>query len=115
MKFILSIFLASLLFAFPISAKEQIDLTTPDQTVVGTLTYSITHLSLNWEHGRIVVKLIGENGERRDVILGDAENARAMMTALNTLDLSVKSLHRRIMEKLISSGKLAGTISGTPD
>ena len=115
MKFILSIFLASILFAFPISAKEQIDLTTPDQAIVGTFTYSIAQLVLDRQHGRIVINLIGDNGQRKVVIFGDAENARSMLRVLNTANLSNKSLYRRIMEELISNGNLAGTISGTPD
>lgn len=39
---------------------------------------------------------------------------QAMVQALNTANLSVKSLNRRLMERMIADGKIAGTISGTP-
>ncbi len=115
MKFISIAFLAFLFFASPASAEEQINLTAPDQAVAGTLTYKIIQLVLDMEHGRIVVRLIGSGGQRKEVLFGDADNARAMMKTLNTANLSNKSLHRRIMEKLISSGHLVGSISGTPN
>ena len=114
MKFVIA-FLASLFFTAPALAEERVDLTAPDQAVAGTLTYKIIQLVLDWEHGRIVVRLIGSGGQRKEVMFGDADNARAMMKALNTANLSNKSLHRRIMEKLISDGHLAGSISGIPD
>jgi hypothetical protein len=38
-----------------------------------------------------------------------------MMISLNKVNLSVKSLHRRVIEQLINDGKLDGTISGSPD
>ena len=115
MKFLLTIFLASALFAIPALAAEQVDLTTPDQVQAGTSTYSVAQLTLDWEHGRIVIRLVGDNGERKEVVFGDADNARAMMRALNKTDLSTVSLHRRIMERLIADGHLAGSISGAPD
>ena len=115
MKFLLTIFIASVLFSIPVLAAEQVDLTVPDQARAGTSTYSVAQLTLDWEHGRIVVRLVGDNGERKEVVFGDADNARAMMRALNTMDLSVVSLHRRIMVKLINDGYLAGIISGAPD
>ena len=107
--------LAVLLFAAPALSAERVDLTAPDQATVGTLTYDLIQLTLDWEHGRIVVKLLGDNGERKEVVFGDADNARAMMRALNKANLSAKSLHRRVMEKLLTDGHLVGRISGAPD
>ncbi len=115
MKFLLTIFLASFLLATSALAEEQVDLDAPDQVQAGTSTYSVAQLTLDWEHGRIAIRLVGGNGERREVVFGDADNARAMMQALNKMDLSTKSLHRRIMEKLIADGHLVGSISGVPD
>ena len=44
------------------------------------------------------------------------EPATVMMTALNKADLTVNSLQKRILEQLVSDGKLApGTVTGTPD
>lgn len=115
MKFLLTIFLASFLLTIPALAEEQIDLITPDQVEVGTSTYRVVQLTLDWEHGRIVVRLVGDNDERKEVVFGDADNARALMQALNKMDLSTVSLHRRIMERLIADGHLVGSISGVPD
>ncbi|KKM14920.1 hypothetical protein LCGC14_1701240 [marine sediment metagenome] len=115
MKSLLIAFLVSFLFAAPVAAEEQVDLATVDQAQAGTLTYRVAQLTLDWEHGRIVIRLVGDNGERKEVVFGDADNARSMMRALNKADLSAKSLHRRIIEKLISDGHLVGSISGAPD
>lgn len=115
MRFWSTLLVASFFFIATVSAAERVDLTTPDQVRAGTLAYSVTQLVLDWEQGRIVVRLVGDNGERKEVIFGDADNARDMMRALNTMDLSTKSLHRRIMERLIADGHLAGSISGVPD
>lgn len=114
MKIILT-FLAFFLFVAPATAGEQIDLLAPDQVQAGTLTYSIAQIVLDQEHGRIVIRLVGGDGERKEVVFGDADNARSMLRALNKVNLSTKSLHRRIMEKLLADGHLAGTISGVPD
>lgn len=116
MKSFLIAFLAtSFLFVASVSAEEQVDLTTADQAQVGTLTYRVSQITLDWEHGRIVIRLVGDNGKRKDVVFGDADNARSLMQTLNKADLSTKSLHRRIMEKLIADGHLVGSISGVPD
>ena len=115
MKTLLIAVLMSLLLSAPVFSAEQIDLTDPDQAVAGTLTYKIIQLVLDMEQGRIVVRLVGSGGQRKEVVLGDAANARAMLKALNKADLSVKSLNRRIMEKLLADGHLEGSISGTPD
>ncbi len=115
MKFLSTAFLALFLFAFPASAAEQINLIAPDQAQAGTLTYSFAQLVLDWEHGRIVVVLAGANGERKEVVFGDADDARAMMRSFNKANFSSKSLHRRLMEKLIADGHLVGAIVGVPD
>ena len=114
-KKMLVLCLVFLFFAVSASAVEQIDLTVPDQAQIGTLTYNIARLVLDWEHGRIVIVLVGDNDERKQIVFGEADNARAMMRALNKANLSVMSLHRRIMEKLVNDGHIVGSISGVPD
>ena len=94
---------------------EQIDLTTTDQAAPGTSSYHIVRLDLNFEAKSIGIGLIGENGERKEISYGEDAGAVALMRALNKANLSTKSLHRRIMEKLIADGHLAGTISGAPE
>lgn len=91
---------------------EVLDLTTP-VTPPSTLTYRVTVLHLDWPNGVINVTLVDNNGVARTESYTNAE-ATTLMGILNTANLSVKSLHKRILEKLVVDGKLTGTISGTP-
>jgi len=82
--------------------------------------FTISRIILTWEPPRLVqVELVGDDGvERRAFAWSDtAEEATAtqMITGLNKANLSLKSLHRRIYERLVSDGYLAGTIAGSPD
>jgi len=105
---------------------EQIDLTTRDQAQPGTTKYRPTDLYLDFDGGRFYVILLGENGEKRQEDYRDGQDASGnddsgstiatdRMKALNTANLSTKSLLKRIMEMLINDGRLTGSISGTPD
>lgn len=86
---------------------EELNLTTP------VSKYRVARLLLDWEGQGIQIGLY-ENGIFQTFGYFGAE-ATQLMTALNKADLSVKSLHRRILEKLIADGKISGTISGAPD
>jgi hypothetical protein len=97
---------------------EQINLATPDQSVVGTSDYHVILLTLAFEGSEgipyIFIQLRGSNGLTRSFRY-DGTTALNLMIALNKTDLSTKSLQRRILERLIADGKLIGTITGTPD
>jgi hypothetical protein len=41
--------------------------------------------------------------------------ATTLIKTLNTANLTTKSMHKRILEKLANDGVLPGTVSGTPD
>lgn len=87
---------------------EQLILTAP------ITTYRVMRLHLDWEHKVIQITLRGPAGEAAEVTyLGDV--AEQMLRTLNTANLSTKSLHKRILERLILDGKLIGTIDGVPD
>ena len=43
------------------------------------------------------------------------QEAADLMVMLNKANLSVKSLHKRILEKLVADGRITGAISGVPD
>mgnify|MGYP001613529204 FL=1 len=92
---------------------ELITLTTP--AVAPVLTdYRVVSLALDWEEERIVIKLLAPDGQR----IGHnyvGVTALTLMRALNKVDLSVKSLQRRILERLVADGVIAGVISGVPD
>lgn len=93
---------------------EQLDLASPAQAAPGTVTWTPVVLNLNWLRALIKVSFVGDNGELTSIHYEGAA-AIALMTSLNKADLSVKSLHRRIMETVIADGMLSGTISGAPD
>ena len=112
MRGLIGICLMVLMLATSAVAVEQLDLTVPDQAKPGTTTYTIKELNLNWEQKVVVIVLLGANNEEKQVVY---RNSAALIIALNKTDLSVKSLQRRIMERLIADGHIGGTISGSPD
>lgn len=94
---------------------ETIILTTPEVTPqITTTDYRVVYLLLEWEQAFIVIHLRGTNGERK-VARYEGSEATTLMQTLNKANLSIKSLHCRILEKLIADGKLSGSISGSPD
>ena len=95
---------------------EQIDLTQPygTQTQVWRVQRVTLERTLDAEMSYIEVVLHGANGH----VFTHAwrgQTADTMLVALNKADLSVKSLHRRIMEKLIADGVIEGSISGAAE
>lgn len=94
---------------------ETLTLTTPEQTpAITTTDYRVIYLSMDWERALIVIHLRGTNGERKQADYSGS-TATTLMTQLNKLDLSVKSLHKRILERLVADGKLSGSVTGAPD
>lgn len=92
---------------------ERIDLSTPFYPVAPVNDLTIARLVLDWNAQTIVILLL-KSGATKEVVYS-GPTAVTMMTALNKVNLSTKSLHKRILEQLIADGHLAGTISGTPD
>jgi len=94
---------------------ERIDLTTPDQVKPGTASYRVSRLTLDRDQEEVIILLLGENGERKEIVYSEEDGALGMIKALNTADLSVKSLEARIFERLDADGLVSGIVSGTPD
>lgn len=94
---------------------EKVDLSTPDQVEPGTNTYRVSRVDLNFDGEYIGIWLVGDNGEVKEISYNENNGALALMITLNKVDLSAKSLHKRLLEKLIADGHLAGTVSGIPD
>jgi len=92
---------------------EQIDLSTPI-TQPSITNYRLNKLDLRWLDQHIRIELVADSGEVIEHSY-DGDIARNLMIALNKMDLSVKSLQRRVMEKLIADGIISGAISGAPD
>lgn len=77
-------------------------------------TYRVVYLAFDWSNPSITIGLHGPNSERVNHSYSGA-TATTLMNQLNTANLSVTSLHRRVIQRLVSDGVLAGVISGTPD
>ena len=91
-------------------AGEQLDLSSP----INISAYRVVGLNLDWDGATIVIFLKSPDGHSL-VFSYVGTEATNLMTTLNKIDLTVKSLQRRILEKLSTDGKLVGTVSGTPD
>jgi hypothetical protein len=94
---------------------ERLLLTAP--IVVPQITqtgWDIFSLYLGRVEQKIVIVLVGDNQERRTELI-DGVTADTLMKQLNTANLSIKSLYRRVMEWLIANRGYAAAVSGTPD
>lgn len=76
-------------------------------------TYEVKVLNLDWDAAHIHIRLLGSDGVVQ-VFNYDGLVATSLMTILNTANLSTNSLQKRILQKLVADGLLAGTVSGTP-
>lgn len=92
---------------------EQLDLTTP-VTPPSTNSYQVVRIDLGWEDATINIILKSDIGGYLGFSYIGTE-ATNLMNALNKADLSANSLHKRVINQLVTDGKLTGTISGTPD
>ena len=92
---------------------ETLTLTTPIAPPSRT-TYQVQRVTLDWANAVILIDLLGSDG----VVINaryEAAAATALMTILNTANLSTNSLHKRILQKLQTDGFLpAGTVTGAP-
>lgn len=68
---------------------------------------------------RFAVLVVGDDNTQKQITYSDEDGGTTIATllaALNTANLSTKSLQRRILERLVADGYLpAGTVTGTPD
>jgi hypothetical protein len=101
---------------------EKITLATPEVVPqIQTTDYRPVKIHLDREpEARIFVLFYGTNGERREWRVDDAARALTLLKALNTANLSLKSLERRCLEQAIADGVFgnpatAGTVTGVPD
>ena len=94
---------------------ETLNLTTAEVTpAITTSDYHVIYISFDWERALILIAVRGTHGERREFRY-EGDTATTLMVALNKINLSTKSLQRRILERLDSDGLLLGTVSGSPD
>jgi hypothetical protein len=79
-----------------------------------TTDYRVSLLALDLEQAQIIIHVRGTNGERKQFTY-DGDVAVVFITALNKSNLTIKSLQRRILERLATDGYLAGAVTGTVD
>jgi hypothetical protein len=85
-------------------------ITHPSQTL-----WRVSRIVLDRSNARIHIRVVGNNGEQKEWVY-DGAVALTLMNQLNTMDLTVQSLEKRILNRLVIDGVLsAGTITGTPD
>jgi len=99
---------------------EEILLSAPVQASAGATRFRIAWLGFQWDLALITIRFREWTGSafgpREITATYEGAQAITLMTQLNKVDLSVKSLHTRVMEKLALDGKLpTGTISGAPE
>ena len=94
---------------------ESWTLVTPIYPGPATSAYSIRFVHLNWEKATLEIGWKDNQGIKYEHVYA-GPTATALMVALNKINLSVKSLHKRIFEQLKADGLLnAGSTSGSPD
>jgi hypothetical protein len=92
---------------------EQVDLAVPIVPASRT-SYTLKRLHLDWAAGVIQIYLTGSDGVEVFAEYTGAP-ALAILVAFNKVDLTVKSLQRRVLERLVADGKLpGGAVSGAP-
>ncbi len=110
-KMVVVISLVAILFSSFSFAREQIDLTTP----VVISSYKIVELHLNLRDETIRIVLFNEVSNKDLIVAYEGAVAMTLMNQLNKANFSTNSLQKVILNRLITDGKLTGTISGTPD
>jgi hypothetical protein len=106
---------------------ESLDLTTPVVESKTTDIYAVVNLSMDSEMlaetpippgvpvpGFVTIAIKDNNGVRTSKSYTGVL-AQNMIKFINTGDFTVRSLHRRILEKLSADGVLVGSVVGTPD
>ena len=100
---------------------EDITLAAPVRVDPGASVFRIASLYFDWEQARVTVVLRAWNrtgfvGAHRVEVTYDGAVAVAMMTGLNKVNLSTRSLHQRVLDRLLADGKIpAGTVAGAVD
>ena len=92
---------------------EKLNLTSPI-TTPNVISWQIDELHLRWSAARIDIRLLGSGGESKHVIYTGSK-ATTLLTALNKANLTTNSLHKRVMNQLVTDGEISGTVSGSPD
>lgn len=96
---------------------ETLTYTTPQAVAPAANTVRVIGFEMIIEPNPFIrIMLMDDHNRPFDVYYREDEGALALILALNKANLSVKSLQKRIMERLLTDQKLAaGSIGGAPD
>lgn len=89
--------------------------TTPVGAVPGATSYTVQTIVLelgepDGTNSYVQVSLKADTGTVTTIRWDASEGARAMIVALNTANLSTRSLRQRIFDRAVADGKLSGTV-----
>ena len=95
---------------------EKLSLTSPITLAAPTTSdYSVRSIYLGRDE-QVIRVAVRDNNHVVTTHVYEGAEATTLMTALNTANLSIISLQKRILNRLAADGKLpAGTVTGTPD
>lgn len=88
--------------------------TTTKYQVVSVMLDMITIAAVGDSPGLVAIVLRSDIGDMLHHTYTGAI-AQTMIRTLNTANLTTKSLHKRILERLSADGIIPGTVTGTPD
>lgn len=94
---------------------EQINLPEPIKADPGSDTFTVARLDFELSpEPKIKILLNGNNGHK---ISHSYEGITALnlLRYVNTANFSTNSLHKQLMNRLITDGVISGTITGVPD
>ena len=93
---------------------EQHTLTTPI-TQPAITTYRVARIVLDWDAAVVDIVTVDSGGHRVEHRY-TGSTATGLMVQLNKANLSVNSLHKRALQRLVADGLLgAGVVTGSPD
>jgi hypothetical protein len=85
--------------------------------IVKTLvSFRVDRIDLDFDGSAIAIRIAGTDGTIQTIAY-EGGTARALMNTLNSgSGPPGRSIHRRILERLVADGKVpAGVVTGTPD
>jgi hypothetical protein len=98
------------------------EVTLPAPVTVARTKWTISKLVVDVAGEQITVELAGDDGEilvayyptPTPLQRPGQPSGAALISTLNTVNLSTQSLVKRILNRLIADGYISGTVTGTP-
>jgi hypothetical protein len=98
-----------------LSAPVVVPASTTDRYRVVALTLNLEAASTPSSAPGLILIDLRDNLGVRSSYRYEGQTATDMIKFLNTANLTTKSMHKRILERLSADGLLVGTVTGTPD